>query len=71
MWIYRGCAYIGGDYREGRLYIQGQRDRFRKRISINNIEYNNEYYNDEYDDYDDYKHNDKHYNKELRTNWNI
>ena len=21
MWLKRGCAYIGGDYREGRLYI--------------------------------------------------
>ena len=55
----KGRKRIQNQYNRNK-YTQGQRDRFRKRIGINDIEYDDGYYNDEYDDY---KHNDKYYNK--------
>ena len=54
----KGRKRIQNQYNRNK-YTQGQRDRFRKRIGINNIEYDNGYYND---GYDDYEYNDK-YNK--------
>ena len=55
----KGRKRIQNQYNRNK-YTQGQRDRFRKRIGINDIEYDDGYYNDEYDDY---KHNDKYHNK--------
>ena len=58
----KGRRRIQNQYNRNK-YTQGQRDRFRKRIGINNIEYDEYDDNIEYNEYDDYKHNDKYYNK--------
>src|ERR1044071_1311515 len=66
----KGRRRIQNQYNRNK-YTQGQRDRFRKRIGINNVEYDDGYYNDEHDEYDDRYYNDeqeeyddyKHYNK--------
>ena len=68
----RGRLRIQNQYNRNK-YTQDQRNRFRKRIGINNIEYGNEYYDDEYndDEYNNYKpievYNAEYYNDQEQS----